>query len=95
MVLHRPFLFTADEPGRLVIPVQHLSHTKLITDEELTEWLTNLNHINADEFDAYGNVSLFMVKLQSLLLITENPDHSFLRAVNHIIKSNYQRFGYL
>ena len=57
MVLHRPFLFTADEPGRLVIPVQHLSHTKLITDEELTEWLTNLNHINADEFDAYGNVS--------------------------------------
>lgn len=94
-VLHRPFLFTADEPGRLVVPVQHLSHTKLITDEELTEWLTDLNHINADEFDAYGNVSLFMVKLQSLLLITENPDHSISEAVNHIIKTNYQRFGYL
>jgi len=67
----------------------------LITDEELTEWLTDLNHINADEFDAYGNVSLFMVKLQSLLLITENPDHSLSETVSCIIKNNYQRFGYL
>ncbi|CCJ67112.1 MULTISPECIES: hypothetical protein [Leuconostoc] len=67
----------------------------MITDKELTEWLTDLNHINADEFDAYGNVSLFMVKLQSVLLITESSDHPLSEAVNRIIKNNYQRFGYL
>ncbi|MBD9366259.1 DUF2785 domain-containing protein [Leuconostoc mesenteroides] len=94
-ILHNSFLFTADEPGRMVVPVLHLINKNIISDDELNNWITLLNDLKVDNFNAYSNVSLFMIKLQAHLLIAYPDSNKLVSLVNCTIKQNYQRFKYI
>ncbi|MGX4594133.1 DUF2785 domain-containing protein [Leuconostoc sp. JNUCC 76] len=94
-ILQYPFAFTADEPGRLVMPILHLFRKKIVTEHEICNWLVQLNHLNKNEFNAYSNVSLFLIKLQANMLIAQPQSNKIASLVNKTIKQNYQQFKYI